>query len=79
MRIHPALVARCDLADRSDCSACDGAGPKAAASARSTPPRCIAAIDRGVAYLKREQRPRGSWGELPGYDGGVTALCTLAL
>lgn len=39
----------------------------------------IAAIDRGVAYLKREQLPRGRWAELPGYDGGVTALCTLAL
>ena len=39
----------------------------------------ISAIDRGIAYLKRDQQPRGHWGELPGYDGGVTALCTLAL
>ncbi len=39
----------------------------------------LAAIDRGVAYLKREQSPRGNWGEFLGYDGGVTALCTLAL
>ena len=39
----------------------------------------ISAIDRGIAYLKRDQQPRGRWGELPGYDGGVTALCTLAL
>ncbi len=39
----------------------------------------ISAIDRGVAYLKRDQQPRGRWGELPGYEGGVTALCTLAL
>jgi hypothetical protein len=39
----------------------------------------ISSIDRGVAYLKRDQQARGRWGELPGYDGGVTALCTLAL
>ena len=39
----------------------------------------LAAIDRGVAYLKREQLPRGRWNEMTGYDGGVTALCTLAL
>ena len=39
----------------------------------------LSAIERGVSYIKREQMPRGRWGELPGYDGGVTALCTLAL
>ncbi len=39
----------------------------------------ISAIKRGVAFLKQDQGPRGNWGELPGYDGGVTALCTLAL
>ncbi len=39
----------------------------------------LAAIDRGVAYLKREQLPRGNWNEMAGYNGGVTALCTLAL
>jgi hypothetical protein len=39
----------------------------------------LSAIDRGVAYLKREQLPRGRWPEITGYDGGVTALCTLAL
>ena len=43
------------------------------------PPKSSSAIDRGVAYLKREQQPRGNWAEFPGYDGGVTALCTLAL
>ena len=37
------------------------------------------AIDRGVAYLKREQSARGRWNEMVGYDGGVTALCTLSL
>ncbi|HEV7226020.1 MAG TPA: DUF4159 domain-containing protein [Pirellulales bacterium] len=36
-------------------------------------------IDRGVAYLKREQRDDGSWPDPVGYPGGITALCTLAL
>jgi Domain of unknown function (DUF4159) len=39
----------------------------------------LSTIERGVAYLKREQLPRGRWNEMTGYDGGVTALCTLAL
>jgi len=39
----------------------------------------LAAIERGVDYLKREQLPRGRWNEMAGYEGGVTALCTLAL
>lgn len=39
----------------------------------------VSAIDRGVGYLKRQQGPRGSWDEIAPYDGGVTALCTLAL
>jgi hypothetical protein len=39
----------------------------------------IDSIDRGVDYLKREQLPRGNWNEMAGYNGGVTALCTLAL
>lgn len=37
------------------------------------------AIDRGVAYLEREQNDNGSWPDPPGYPGGITALCTLAL
>lgn len=37
-------------------------------------------IERGVGYLKAQQnREKGSWTELPGYPGGVTSLCTLAL
>src|SRR6476660_9882856 len=39
----------------------------------------LSAIDHGVGFLKREQLPRGNWPEFPGYEGGVTALCTLAL
>ena len=37
------------------------------------------AIERGVNYLKRQRRPRGNWPEMLGYEGGVTALATLAL
>lgn len=37
------------------------------------------AIERGVDYLKRQQRRDGSWPEHPGFPGGTTALCTLAL
>jgi hypothetical protein len=49
------------------------------------PPRPIdatqvmSAITRGVAFLRSQQQPRGNWPEFPGYDGGVTALCTLSL
>jgi hypothetical protein len=39
----------------------------------------LSAIDRGVAYLKREQSQRGRWSDMTGYEGGITALCTLAL
>jgi hypothetical protein len=37
------------------------------------------AIDMGVEYLKRNQSPRGSWPNGRWPEGGVTALCTLAL
>lgn len=37
------------------------------------------AIDRGIAYLKREQSRDGTWSDWTGQPGGVTALCTLAL
>src|SRR3989339_323413 len=36
-------------------------------------------IDRAVAYLKREQSSDGTWRDWLGYQGGTTALCTLAL
>ncbi|TWT30991.1 hypothetical protein KOR34_43640 [Posidoniimonas corsicana] len=38
-----------------------------------------AAISSGVAYLKSQQRGNGSWPEMPGFQGGIPALCTLAL
>src|SRR5215469_376788 len=37
------------------------------------------AIERGVAYLEREQREDGSWPDPVGYPGGITSICTLAL
>ena len=39
----------------------------------------LEAIERATAYLKREQNPRGQWDDMPTYEAGVTALCTLAL
>lgn len=58
-------------------------GPAPLATARAAvdldPAEVRAAIERGVAYLKRQQRGNGTWPELPGYEGGITALCTLAL
>lgn len=37
------------------------------------------AIDRGVNYLKGQQRANGSWIDAIGYEGGISALGTLAL
>ncbi|MEX2558549.1 MAG: prenyltransferase/squalene oxidase repeat-containing protein, partial [Pirellulales bacterium] len=37
------------------------------------------AIERGVTYLRREQRLDGSWPEHPGVPSGITSLCTLAM
>jgi hypothetical protein len=47
-------------------------GPVDAAQVQST-------IARGIAYLKREQAPRGNWTEIQIYPGGVSCLVTLAL
>jgi hypothetical protein len=37
------------------------------------------AIDRGAAYLLAQQSGDGSWPDMVGQSGGVSALCTLAL
>jgi hypothetical protein len=37
------------------------------------------AIQEGVAYLEGMQHADGGWDDFPGYSGGVSALCTLAL
>jgi hypothetical protein len=44
-----------------------------------TADRVLKSIEKGVAYLKKEQRRDGSWPDHAGQPGGVTALCTLAL
>ncbi|WP_342190247.1 DUF4159 domain-containing protein [Stieleria varia] len=36
-------------------------------------------LDRGIAYLRKTQEPRGSWQEYGGQSCGASALCTLAL
>ncbi|MBY0586454.1 DUF4159 domain-containing protein [bacterium] len=43
-----------------------------------TPEQVNRAIDNGVSFLKSRQRA-GGWEELPNYEGGTTALATLAL
>jgi len=37
------------------------------------------AIERGVNYLKSQQRGDGSWESVVAFHGGISALCTLAL
>jgi hypothetical protein len=36
-------------------------------------------IDRGIEYLKREQKNNGSWPDSPSVPVGISALCALAL
>lgn len=43
------------------------------------PQDVITSIDSAVNYLKNEQRDNGRWVAYPGYEGGATSLCTLAL
>jgi hypothetical protein len=49
------------------------------ARAQVTAEQVREAIDRGVAWMKNQQQPNGNWGEVVGYPGGMTSLCTLAL
>jgi hypothetical protein len=49
------------------------------ASAAVTPEQVRRAIDEGVEYLRRQQKPDGSWATYGDYAGGTTALCTLAM
>ena len=57
---------------------CSAASPQRA-QAEITAEEVNEAIQRGVDYLKREQRQDGSWEDPVGYPGGITSLCTLAL
>ena len=60
------------IVDYSGCGAASAAAQPADGPIDAA--QVLAAIERGVAYLKREQLPRGRWNEMAGYDGGVTAL-----
>jgi len=44
-----------------------------------TPEQARESIERGIAYLQRQQNPNGTWPDHPAYSGGISALCTLAL
>ncbi|NIP70129.1 MAG: prenyltransferase, partial [Planctomycetales bacterium] len=44
-----------------------------------TPDQVRRAIDQGVAFLRQQQKPDGSWPDIIRFHGGVTGLCTLAL
>lgn len=49
------------------------------ARAEITADQVRTSIDRAMAYLERQQTPSGAWTDHPAYNGGITALCTLAL
>ncbi len=49
------------------------------AEAQMTPDAVRASIRKGVQYLKKRQRPDGSWKDHSKFRSGVTSLCTLAL
>src|SRR5436190_13877481 len=53
--------------------------PAPARAAEVTADQVTKAIDRGIAFLRQEQSPRGAWADLNGYPGGTTSLVTLAL
>jgi hypothetical protein len=59
------------------------AGSAAPAPAQELPPLSAEqvqnSIRQAIAYLLNEQRANGQWDEMIGYEGGVTALATLAL
>jgi hypothetical protein len=49
------------------------------APAQISPEEVDRAIRRGTDHLIKQQRVDGSWAPQPGFVGGMTALCTLAL
>jgi len=58
-----------------------GAATIGASGARAdvAPEQVRQAIQRGADFLLSQQRADGSWPDMIGQPGGVTALCTLAL
>jgi len=53
--------------------------PTRAIFAEVSAQRVAAAIEAGVEFLEKQQRPDGRWSEYDSEPGGVTALCALAL
>ena len=49
------------------------------AEAEITAKEVRAAIQKGIRFLKNNQKPDGSWEEMTGLNAGVSSLCTLAL
>ena len=43
------------------------------------PEQVRSAIEKAITFLKEQQNADGTWSERGAYEGGVTALCTLAL
>ncbi|MGH7140618.1 MAG: M56 family metallopeptidase [Pirellulales bacterium] len=62
-----------------DTVADDDNPPQPAADKSSQGLKIDEAVDRGIRYLKVEQRADGSWPDPVGYPGGITSLCTLTL
>lgn len=65
---------------------CAAKGRSAEPTEELTPEQVRAAIDFGISYLSRRQKPDGSWPDYGGmvgggivFPGGSTALCTLAM
>ncbi|MEM8865700.1 MAG: DUF4159 domain-containing protein [Planctomycetota bacterium] len=76
----PRPVARVVLIVLASLLAFAPAGHREAMAQESLDPAAVlGAIDRGVSYLKRQQRANGRWDDSVTLDGGVTTLCTLAL
>src|SRR5262245_28315633 len=50
-----------------------------AARGEVTAEQVNAAINGGIAFLEKVQRPDGRWTDYDSEPGGATALCTLAL
>lgn len=54
--------------------------PVRSATAQVDAEKVRLAIESAVRFLKKQQVPHnGSWPDYPGYKGGITSLCTLAL
>ena len=79
MRIHSALCAVAILSIVTIVAPPRRAEPKSRKRGRSTPPKSSRRSNAASPISNASRRPRGNWAEWPGYEGGVTALCTLAL